>query len=39
MELAGTDTILFGSHFPSPTAGTLVTEGQGYKLIPLAGRL
>ncbi len=32
-EIADTDTILFGSHFPSPTAGTVVTDGHGYRLI------
>jgi len=34
-EVAGTETILFGSHFPSPTAGKVVTDGHGYRLIPL----
>jgi glyoxylase-like metal-dependent hydrolase (beta-lactamase superfamily II) len=36
-EIAGTETILFGSHFPSPTAGKVVTDGHGYKLIPPDG--
>ena len=30
-RLAGTDTLLLGSHFPPPTAG-VVPEGSGYRL-------
>lgn len=37
MEIADTATILFGSHFPSPTAGKVVTDGQGYRLTPPDG--
>jgi glyoxylase-like metal-dependent hydrolase (beta-lactamase superfamily II) len=38
MEIAGTETILLGSHFPSPTAGTVVTDGHGFRLMPSTGQ-
>ncbi|RKT54622.1 MBL fold metallo-hydrolase [Saccharothrix australiensis] len=30
---AGTDTLLLGSHFPAPTAGLVVTDGDGHRLV------
>lgn len=36
-ELAGTQTLLLGSHFPPPTAGLVRREGDGFRLVP-AGR-
>ena len=33
-ELAGSDTLVLGSHFPSPTAGRVRPDGDGYRLIP-----
>ncbi|MFK0117508.1 MBL fold metallo-hydrolase [Streptomyces sp. NPDC090994] len=36
-SLAGTDTLLLGTHFPPPTAGRVVAEGEGYRLVPVAG--
>ncbi|MCB5906516.1 MBL fold metallo-hydrolase [Streptomyces pinistramenti] len=36
--LAGTDTLLLGSHFPAPTAGLVVPEGTTYRLTPVPGR-
>ena len=32
--LAGTSTLLLGSHFPPPTAGHVRRDGGGYRLIP-----
>ncbi|MEU1621391.1 MBL fold metallo-hydrolase [Streptomyces sp. NPDC005722] len=32
--LAGTDTLLLGTHFPPPTAGTVVTWEDGHRLLP-----
>ncbi|GES30896.1 MBL fold metallo-hydrolase [Streptomyces angustmyceticus] len=34
--LAGTDTLLLGSHFPPPTAGRVVTDGDAYRLATVA---
>ncbi len=33
-SLAGTSTLLLGSHFPPPTAGHVRRENDGYRLIP-----
>ncbi|TXC93867.1 MBL fold metallo-hydrolase [Streptomyces sp. ISID311] len=35
-SLAGTDTLLLGSHFPPPTAGRVIPEGDGYRLLSVA---
>ncbi|PBC83903.1 MULTISPECIES: MBL fold metallo-hydrolase [unclassified Streptomyces] len=35
-SLAGTDTLLLGSHFPPPTAGRVIAEGDAYRLSPVA---
>lgn len=35
-SLAGTSTLLFGSHFPPPTAGHVRHEGGAYRLAPAA---
>lgn len=35
-SLAGTSTLLIGSHFPPPTAGRVQRQGQGYRLIQAA---
>ena len=35
--LADTDTLLFGTHFPPPTAGLVRTDGDGYRLLPVPG--
>ncbi|MGW7069301.1 MBL fold metallo-hydrolase [Streptomyces sp. NPDC054855] len=32
-ELSGTSTLLLGSHFPPPTAGHVITEGDAYRLV------
>lgn len=32
--LSGTSTLLLGSHFPPPTAGHVVTDGDSYRLVP-----
>jgi glyoxylase-like metal-dependent hydrolase (beta-lactamase superfamily II) len=37
-DLADTDTLLFGTHFPPPTAGFVVTDANSYRLIPVPGR-
>jgi hypothetical protein len=37
--LADTDVLLLGSHFPPPTAGLLRTDGDGYRLLPVPGRV
>ncbi|MER8187738.1 MBL fold metallo-hydrolase [Kitasatospora sp. NPDC094015] len=34
-RLAGTDTLLLGSHFPAPTAGVVRRHGEGYRLEPV----
>lgn len=34
-SLAGTDTLLLGSHFPPPTAGRVRSEGGAYRLSPV----
>ncbi|MEU3710445.1 MBL fold metallo-hydrolase [Streptomyces catenulae] len=36
-SLAGTDTLLLGTHFPPPTAGVVRTQGAAYRLIPAPG--
>lgn len=33
-ELAGTETLLLGSHFPPPTAGLVRRDGDGFRLVP-----
>ncbi|MFE2277731.1 hypothetical protein ACFXAE_10840 [Streptomyces sp. NPDC059454] len=33
-SLAGTSTLLLGSHFPPPTAGHVLREDGGYRLVP-----
>ena len=33
-ELAGTDTLLLGSHFPPPTAGVVRRDGDSFRLVP-----
>ncbi|MFH8569176.1 MBL fold metallo-hydrolase [Streptomyces sp. NPDC017993] len=35
-SLAGTSTLLLGSHFPPPTAGHVRREGDSYRLVPAA---
>ncbi|MFF2921070.1 MBL fold metallo-hydrolase [Streptomyces celluloflavus] len=35
--LAGTEVLLLGSHFPPPTAGLVVSEGDNYRLEPVPG--
>ncbi|WP_328319378.1 MBL fold metallo-hydrolase [Streptomyces sp. NBC_00388] len=35
-SLAGTPTLLLGSHFPPPTAGHVRREGDAYRLAPVA---
>ncbi|MCF3177641.1 MBL fold metallo-hydrolase [Streptomyces sioyaensis] len=35
-SLTGTDTLLLGSHFPPPTAGRVIREGEGYRLLSVA---
>ncbi|WP_311696453.1 MBL fold metallo-hydrolase [Streptomyces gibsoniae] len=35
--LAGTDGLLLGTHFPHPTAGTVRTDGDRYRLYPEPG--
>ncbi|MEQ6024790.1 MBL fold metallo-hydrolase [Streptomyces salinarius] len=37
-SLAGTSTLLLGSHFPAPTAGHVRREDGGYRLVPVAPR-
>lgn len=37
-SLAGTPTLLLGSHFPAPTAGQVRRDGGGYRLVPALGR-
>ncbi|WP_064458356.1 MBL fold metallo-hydrolase [Streptomyces hygroscopicus] len=34
-SLAGTDTLLLGTHFPPPTAGRVTGHGAGYRLSPV----
>ncbi|WP_030607602.1 MBL fold metallo-hydrolase [Streptomyces sclerotialus] len=34
-SLAGTDTLVLGSHFPPPTAGLVRADGSGYRLVPV----
>ncbi|MET9610155.1 MBL fold metallo-hydrolase [Streptomyces sp. NPDC006512] len=37
-DLAGTDTLLLGSHFPPPTAGLVRAHGAAYRLHPVPAR-
>ncbi|MEU8777633.1 MBL fold metallo-hydrolase [Streptomyces sp. NPDC048606] len=37
-SLAGGDVLLLGSHFPPPTAGTVVADGPGHRLVPVPPR-
>ncbi len=32
-ELAGTETLLLGTHFPAPTGGLVISEGDSYRLV------
>ncbi|MFF3742846.1 MBL fold metallo-hydrolase [Streptomyces kronopolitis] len=34
-SLADTDTLLLGTHFPPPTAGRVITDGDAYRLLPV----
>ncbi|MFH0522185.1 MBL fold metallo-hydrolase [Streptomyces sp. M41] len=34
-SLAGTDTLVLGTHFPPPTAGRVVRHGSAYRLTPV----
>ncbi|MCU7826340.1 MBL fold metallo-hydrolase [Kitasatospora sp. DSM 101779] len=36
-DLADTDTLLLGSHFPPPTAGLVRSDGAAYRLRPVPG--
>lgn len=36
-SVAGTSTLLLGSHFPDPTAGHVRREGDAYRLVPVGG--
>lgn len=36
-RFAGSHTLVVGTHFAGPTAGTLVREGAGYRLVPVGG--
>ncbi|MFD5002650.1 MBL fold metallo-hydrolase [Streptomyces mutabilis] len=38
-SLAGTDTLVLGTHFPPPTAGRVVHQGDAYRLTPVPGRI
>ncbi|MBZ4320942.1 MBL fold metallo-hydrolase [Streptomyces huiliensis] len=33
-SLAGTGTLLLGTHFPPPTAGRVTADGDGFRLVP-----
>ncbi|SDZ23477.1 Glyoxylase, beta-lactamase superfamily II [Saccharopolyspora shandongensis] len=35
--LADTGTLLLGTHFPPPTAGRVITDGDAYRLVPVPG--
>ncbi|MGW9497120.1 MBL fold metallo-hydrolase [Streptomyces prasinus] len=35
-SLAGTDTLVLGTHFAPPTAGRVVAHGDAYRLLPVA---
>ncbi|MFJ6785484.1 MBL fold metallo-hydrolase [Streptomyces yangpuensis] len=37
-SLAGTNALLLGTHFPPPTAGRVVADGDTYRLKPVPGR-
>ncbi|MFJ7779552.1 MBL fold metallo-hydrolase [Streptomyces yangpuensis] len=37
-SLAGTNALLLGTHFPPPTAGRVVADGDAYRLEPVPGR-
>ncbi|WP_405436820.1 MBL fold metallo-hydrolase [Streptomyces avidinii] len=34
--LADTGALVLGTHFPAPTAGHVIAEGDGYRLVPVA---
>ncbi|MEV0087944.1 MBL fold metallo-hydrolase [Saccharopolyspora sp. NPDC050642] len=36
-SLADTGTLLLGTHFPPPTAGRVITDGDAYRLVPEPG--
>ncbi|MGR6920010.1 MBL fold metallo-hydrolase [[Actinomadura] parvosata] len=36
-SLAGTGTLLLGSHFPAPTGGLVERDGETFRLVPAAG--
>ncbi|MFB6550578.1 MULTISPECIES: MBL fold metallo-hydrolase [unclassified Streptomyces] len=38
-SLAGTETLVLGTHFPPPTAGRVVGHGNAYRLAPVPGRI
>ncbi|WP_371502465.1 MBL fold metallo-hydrolase [Kitasatospora sp. NBC_00374] len=33
-SIAGTETLVLGTHFPAPTAGRVVADGAAYRLLP-----
>ncbi|HET6858441.1 MAG TPA: MBL fold metallo-hydrolase [Streptomyces sp.] len=37
-SLSGSRTLLLGSHFPPPTAGHVISQGDSYELVPAAPR-
>ncbi|MER5891336.1 MBL fold metallo-hydrolase [Streptomyces sp. NPDC001941] len=37
-EVADTDTLVLGSHFPAPAAGHVVTQGDAYRFVPAGDR-
>jgi len=36
-QVAGTETLLIGTHFPTPTAGRIARADTGYRFVPVAG--
>lgn len=32
-QLRGSDTLILGTHFPDPTAGHLVADGEGWRFV------
>ncbi|MEU5845502.1 MBL fold metallo-hydrolase [Saccharopolyspora shandongensis] len=36
-DLADTETLLLGTHFPPPTAGRVISDGDAYRLVPVPG--
>ncbi|MEV0523390.1 MBL fold metallo-hydrolase [Streptomyces sp. NPDC050439] len=35
-KISGTSTLLLGSHFPPPTAGHVIADGDSYRLVPVS---